>query len=312
MDAARFLEKLRFGAGREGQILHVEEIPAREARFAKLDPPLTPPLRTVLQGLEICDLYSHQARCIEESRAGNHVTVVTSTASGKTLAYTLPVLESVLADPKATALLLYPTKALAQDQLRGLLRMAELSGPLADRLRTGTYDGDTPQHTRRKLRDEGNVLLTNPDMLHSGILPYHTKWSRVLANLKFIVVDEMHAYRGIFGSNVANVLRRLRRACRHYGADPQFFLCSATIANPRELAERLVGAPVALVDEDGSPRGAKKFALWNPPFIDTGRMDRRSSNVEAHVLLTELVKERIQSICFSRARVTAELIHRYT
>jgi DEAD/DEAH box helicase domain-containing protein len=312
MDAARFLDKLRVGAGREGQILHVEEIAARQARFAKLDPPLPPPLRTVLQGLEICDLYSHQTRCIEESRAGNNVTVVTSTASGKTLAYTLPVLEAVLADPKATALLLYPTKALAQDQLRGLLRMAELSAPLADCLRTGTYDGDTPQHTRRKLRDEGNVLLTNPDMLHSGILPYHTKWSRVLANLKFVIVDEMHAYRGIFGSNVANVLRRLRRACRHYGADPQFFLCSATIANPRELGERLIGAPVALIDEDGSPRGAKKFVLWNPPFVDTGRMDRRSSNVEAHVLLTELVKERVQSICFSRARVTAELIHRYT
>lgn len=312
MNADKFLEKLRATAGAEGQMVHVEELAARPARYAKLSRPLPPALHTALQGLEICDLYSHQAQCIEEARAGNNVSVVTSTASGKTLSYTLPVLEALLEDEKATALFLYPTKALAQDQLRGLVRLADLAPAVAGRLRTGTYDGDTPQHSRRKLRDEGNVILTNPDMLHSGILPYHTKWSRLLGNLKYVVVDEVHAYRGIFGSNVANVLRRLRRACRHYGGDPRFFLCSATIANPKEFTERLLGAPVSLVDGDGSPRGSKRFVLWNPPFLDTAKMDRRSSNVEAHVLLTALVKERVQSICFSRARVTAELIHRYT
>ncbi|NNE43977.1 MAG: DUF1998 domain-containing protein, partial [Gemmatimonadetes bacterium] len=197
------------------------------------------------------------------------------------------------------------------DQLRGLRRIAELSPGVADVLRTGTYDGDTPSATRRKIRDQGNVILSNPDMLHSGILPYHAKWSRFLQNLQFVVIDEIHAYRGIFGSNVANVIRRLRRVCRHYGADPQFVLCSATIANPRDFAQTLIGDEVELVDDDGSPRGAKSFVLWNAPFIDTGKMERRSSNVEAHVLMTELVKERVQTICFSRARVTAELIHRY-
>ena len=184
--------------------------------------------------------------------------------------------------------------------------MAELSAPLADRLRTGTYDGDTPAATRRKLRDEGNVVLTNPDMLHSGILPYHAKWSRLLGNLELVVIDEIHAYRGIFGSNVANVVRRLRRACRHYGSAPQFLLCSATIANPRDHAEALIGAEVTLVDDDGSPRGAKKFVLWNPPFVDEARMDRRSSNVEAHRLFTELVKERVPTICFSRKRASSQ------
>ncbi len=312
MNAAAFLEKLRATVGAEGQIAHVEEIPERSARFEETAAPLPEPLRAALHGLGILELYVHQARCIDEARAGRNVAVVTSTASGKTLAYTLPVLEALLADEKATALFLYPTKALAQDQLRGLLRFAEHSPEIAARLRTGTYDGDTAQHTRRKLRDEGNVILTNPDMLHAGILPYHTKWSRLLGNLKFVVVDEVHAYRGIFGSNVANVLRRLRRACRHYGGDPRFVLCSATIANPKEFAERLLGGEVTLVNDDGAPRGRKRFVLWNPPHADTAKMDRRSSNVEAHELLTELVKERVQAICFSRARVTAELIFRYT
>jgi DEAD/DEAH box helicase domain-containing protein len=312
MDTTRFLDALAKCSEYAGQIAHVENIPARVARYGKLAEPLPGPLLTALQGLEICDLWTHQARAIEESRAGRNVAVVTGTASGKTLAYTLPVLERLLGRPGACALFLYPTKALAQDQLRGLLRLSELSAPIGGVLRTGTYDGDTPGATRRKLRDEGNVILTNPDMLHAGILPYHAKWSRLLGNLEFVVIDEIHAYRGIFGSNVANVVRRLRRVCRHYGAAPQFLLCSATIANPREHAEALIGAGVSLVDDDGSPRGAKKFVLWNPPFVDEARMDRRSSNVEAHRLFTELVKERVPTICFAKARVVAELIHRYT
>jgi DEAD/DEAH box helicase domain-containing protein len=312
VDTSRFFDRLRRSPAYEGQVRHIEEIPARAPHFRNPERPLPAPLNTALQGLEICDLYSHQAGCIDAVRAGRNVALVTSTASGKTLAYTLPVLEMLLADAQATALFLYPTKALAQDQLRGLKRIAELSPRVGEVLRTGTYDGDTPSHTRRKLRDEANVILTNPDMLHAGILPYHPKWSRVLGRLEFVVIDEIHAYRGIFGSNVANVLRRLRRLCRHYGSSPRFILCSATIANPAEFAQRLLGDEVTLIAEDGSPRGPKKFVLWNPPFLDTAKMERRSSNVEAHFLFTELVKERVQTICFAKARIVAELIHRYT
>jgi DEAD/DEAH box helicase domain-containing protein len=312
VEVERFLEKIERSPEYAGQLAHVEVLAERPPSHADLAEPFPAPLLTALQGLEIGRLYSHQAHCVEQARAGRNVAVVTGTASGKTLAYTLPVLERLLAEPDTTALFLYPTKALAQDQLRGLLRIAELSAGVAAVLRTGTYDGDTPATSRRKLRDEGNVILSNPDMLHSGILPYHAKWSRFLSRLRYVVVDEIHAYRGIFGSNVANVLRRLRRLCAHYDADPQFLLGSATIANPKDFAQRLVGEEVALVNEDGSPRGRKKFVLWNPPTFDTANMERRSSNVEAHWLFTELVKERVQTICFSRARVTAELIHRYT
>jgi DEAD/DEAH box helicase domain-containing protein len=312
MSITPFLEKLRHSSDYEDQIVHIEDIPARGARYGSLCAPLPDPLLTALQGLEICDLYSHQARCVEQVRAGKNVAVVTSTASGKTLSYTLPVLERLLEEPQSTAFFLYPTKALAQDQLRGLLRVAELSPRVHDILRTGTYDGDTPQGARRRLRDEGNVILTNPDMLHAGILPYHPRWSRVLQNLAFVVIDEIHAYRGIFGSNVANVIRRLRRICRHHGSNPRFVLCSATIANPAEFAGNLIGEEVSLIEEDGSPRGPKRVVLWNPPMTDNAGTSRRSSNVEAHALYAELVKERIPTICFSKARVVAELIHRYT
>ena len=311
VDVARCLHKLEASRDYDGQIAHVEEIPPREACFARPGHPLPEPLEKALQGLGVEQLYSHQVHALEEARADRNVAVVTSTASGKTLCYTLPVLESLLADPDSTALFLYPTKALAQDQLRGLLRVAELSPGVAEVLRTGTYDGDTPAHGRRKLRDSGNLVLTNPDMLHSGILPYHLKWTRFLSGLRFVVVDEIHAYRGIFGSHVANVLRRLRRVCRHHGSDPRFLLGSATLANPGEFAGRLVGEPVSLVDQDGSPRGRKSFVVWNPPFLDTAKMDRRSSHVEAQHLFSSLVADRVQTICFSRARVTAELIHRY-
>ncbi|MBZ0269927.1 DEAD/DEAH box helicase, partial [bacterium] len=312
MEAARFLEMIERMPAYEGQIVHVERIPARDGRTVELAEPLPPALREVLDGLGIGPLYVHQAQCVETARLGRNVAVVTSTASGKTLAYTLPVLERLLAEPESTALLLYPTKALAQDQLRGLVRMMDLSDGVRNVLRTGTYDGDTPASSRRKLRDEGNVILTNPDMLHSGVLPYHAKWSRFLSRLRFVVIDEIHAYRGIFGSNVANVIRRLRRICRHYGSDPVFLLGSATIANPRDFATSLVGEDVELVNDDGSPHGPRRFVLWNPPHHDGAAMERRSSNVEAHRLFTELIKARVQTICFSRARVVAELIHRYT
>ncbi len=293
------------------RVVHVERIPAREARFADPVKPLDSQWLGALREMGIDSLYSHQAEAVDAARRGEHVAIVTSTASGKTLCYNLPVLESLLEDPRATALYLYPTKALAQDQRRTLERLSSTHPDLKEGLRMGTYDGDTPPNARRKLRDNGNLILSNPDMLHSGILPRHTKWSRFFSGLRFIVVDEIHTYRGIFGSNVANVLRRLRRVVERHGGDPRFILCSATIANPREHAEKLTGLPVTLIDRDGSPRGRKTFVLWNPPTLDESKMVRRSSNVEAHELMVSLVERGIQTIAFARARVVAELVLRY-
>jgi DEAD/DEAH box helicase domain-containing protein len=307
-----FLEHIQRDRYYGDQISHVEIIPAREARFGDLARPIAPVLRGALAGAGIERLYSHQVSAIEAVRSGKNVVVVTGTASGKTLCYNIPVLEALLGDPNAKALYLFPTKALAQDQLKSLTRLAALDPALLDAVRTGTYDGDTTRHTRRKLRDEGNVILSNPDMLHAGILPYHAKWNRFFKDLRFVVIDEIHTYRGIFGSNVANVIRRLRRVCEHYGASPQFICSSATIANSKELAERLVGLPFEVVDNDGSPRGTKYFVLWNPPFLDLTKMERRSSNVEGHWLMAELIASGFQTIAFGRARVVAELIYRYT
>jgi DEAD/DEAH box helicase domain-containing protein len=293
------------------RIFHVEHIDAREAQYSAPEIPLDDRLLHALARMDIETLYSHQAEAVDAVRRGENVAVVTSTASGKTLCYNLPVLEALLKDPDATALYLYPTKALAQDQLKALERLASSHPDLGDRMRMGTYDGDTPPNARRKLRDEGNLILSNPDMLHAGILPRHTKWSRFFSNLRFVVVDEIHSYRGIFGSNVAGVLRRLRRIVRRHGSNPVFILSSATIANPQEHAERLIGLPVTLVDRDGSPRGRKTFVLWNPPTLDEAKMVRRSSNVEAHELFVALVERGIQTIAFAKARVVAELVLRY-
>jgi len=311
-DFLEFLEQLVCSPRYRGQIVHVEEIPARPAVYADLATPLPGPLQQALSQLGISQLYSHQAQAVENVRQQRHTAIVTSTASGKTLCYNLPVLETLLGDPQAKALYLFPTKALAQDQVRGLRRLAD-SHPDLDRLvRCGTYDGDTPATTRRKLRNEGNVILSNPDMLHQGILPYHSRWGSFFSDLKYVVVDEIHSYRGVFGSNVANVLRRLNRICRHYGSAPTYVMCSATIANPKELAERLIGMPVELVDNDGSPKGPKRFALWNPPYTDTAKMERRSSNEEAHDLLVSLLRRGVQTIAFARTRIVVELLYRYT
>ncbi len=292
-------------------LVHVERIPAREARTGEPEPPLPPALREALAQMGVERLYVHQAQALEAQRAGQNVVVVTGTASGKSLCYHLPVLERLLADPESTALYLFPTKALAQDQLKGLTRLASAHAALAERLAAGVYDGDTAPGTRRKLRDGANVILSNPDMLHQGILPYHAKWGRFLRNLKVVVVDEMHAYRGIFGSHVANVFRRLARVADHYGATSRWVLCSATIRNPGELAERLVGRPVTVVDQDGSPRGERLFVLWNPPHRDETRVERRSSNLEGCEWLLELLRRGAQTIVFTKSRVAAELVYRY-
>ena len=306
-----FLHKLRTDADYRGQVTCSRELPGRRARFAPLHPPLPGPLRAALEAAGIAELYTHQAAAAAAARAGKDIAVVTSTASGKTLCYNLPVIERMLDDPGANALYIFPTKALAQDQLRSLARLAEASSEIAQNVRPGTYDGDTTAYHKRKVRSAANLILTNPDMLHAGMLPCHTRWARFFQGLEFVVLDEIHTYRGIFGSNVACVLRRLQRVCRHYGARPQFICSSATIANPGELAQRLTARQVELIDDDGSPSGRKFFVFWNPPFIDKVKMERRSTNVEAQEIFCSLMRAGVQTITFTKARVVAELIYRY-
>jgi DEAD/DEAH box helicase domain-containing protein len=306
-----FLKEIVASPGYRGQVTHIADIPPRVAEFLDTSAPIAPPVADALKAIGIDKLYSHQAEAIDLVRRGENVAIVTSTASGKTLCYNIPVIESLLADPSSTALYMFPTKALAQDQLRGMGDLALRLPGQEKTVRPGTYDGDTPQYARRKLRQDANVIMTNPDMLNQGILPYHSRWSRFFSNLKYVVIDEMHTYRGIFGSNVANVIRRLRRVLKHYGADPVFILCSATIANPGELAENLIGGQVKVISRDGSPSGPKRFVLWNPPYLDNHKIERKSSNVESHELMVKLVESGIQTITFTKARVVAELILRY-
>ncbi len=255
-------------------------------------------------------LYTHQAEAVNAARRGDNVMVATSSASGKTLCYNVPVLEAMLTESGSRALYLFPTKALAQDQLRGL---QELACPhLFPMGEFATFDGDTPQMERAEIRQRARIILTNPDMLHIGILPNHHQWSRLWRHLKYVVVDEAHIYRGVFGSHVAGVLRRLRRLCHYYGAKPQFIGCSATIANPGEHVEKLAGLPFQVVDNDGSPHGGKEFVFWNPPIIDEEKSVRRSANTEAMNLLTELVSGDIRSLTFARTRRLTELIYNYS
>ncbi|HEX3045435.1 MAG TPA: DEAD/DEAH box helicase, partial [Bacillota bacterium] len=309
MDVQRFLKKLSSDQEYQNQMIAVREIAGREAVYETVNPPLPPELTRLLLKRGIEKLYSHQAQAIMELRNGHHSVVVTGTASGKSLCYLIPVLESYLSDQRTRALFLYPTKALAQDQLKGLLRLIEgMKEPLPV---SGVYDGDTPVNTRKTLRDNGHFILTNPDMLHQGILPKHPSWSNFLANLKYIVVDEIHTYRGIFGSNTANVIRRLDRLCRHYGSSPIYIGTSATINNPRQHAENLLGVPMSLVDIDGAPHGQKYFVFWNPPYLDQTKTERKSANSEGSQLMVNLIRERIPTIAFAKARVVTELIYRY-
>ena len=257
-----------------------------------------------MQGVEA--LYGHQAEAWEAAARGEHLVVTTGTASGKTLAFNLPVLDALAREPKLRALYLYPTKALAQDQLRAL---GSLRLP---RLRAAIYDGDTPSDRRSQVRKWANLILSNPDMLHVGVLPHHDRWGDVLSNLAYVIVDEAHVYRGVFGSHVANVLRRLRRLARVYGADPQFLLASATIANPGELGARLLGVETTVVGDDAAPRAERTIALWNPPLTDEELGLRASALGEASKLLAELVSRGLRTLCFAKSRRAAELIHRFT
>ncbi|NLN78375.1 MAG: DEAD/DEAH box helicase [Armatimonadetes bacterium] len=304
MDASAFLESTEASSEYRHQIACVRRIPARSATYGELIPPVTGQTGDALQGLGINRLYSHQARAIQSVRDGENIVVVTGTASGKTLCYNIPVIEALELDSKARALYIFPTKALAQDQL-GKINLYGLPN-----IRAATYDGDTPRKERPFIKAMCNIVLTNPDMLHLGILPYHTTWADLFRNLKYIVIDEVHTYRGVFGAHVANVIRRLRRIAQQYGSSPQFVCASATVSEPGKLIEDLTGCEARVIDHDGSPVGEKLFVFWNPPLI-ADKNERRSANSEAVSLLTRLVESGIRSIVFTKARKTAELILRY-
>ena len=286
------------------ELAYLTTEPPREPRTAPLPVDLHPQLRAALARQGIEQLYAHQAETWTAARAGGHVMITTGTASGKTLAFNLPVLDALATQPKNRALYLYPTKALAQDQARAL---SELAVP---GVRTAIYDGDTPQEQRPQIRKGANLILTNPDMLHIGVLPRHDLWADVLHNLRFVVIDEAHVYRGVFGSHVANVLRRLRRLARIYGADPQFIFASATIANPGELAHSLLGETAKVVGDDAAPRAERTIALWNPELLDAELGLRASALGDAARLLAAFVQRDLRTICFAKSRKAAELIHR--
>jgi len=310
MDVDRFLDEIRSGPDYADQAAYVRRVAARDATYGATSQPLTPPQRAMLAAAGIERLYSHQARALDAVRRGEDVLIVTGTASGKSLCYLLPVLEMLGRNPDARAMMLFPTKALSQDQFRTLSR-AQAAAGLGDRL-AGVYDGDTPSATRRKLRDGASVLITNPDMLHAALMPQHGRWHAVLSNLELLVLDELHVYSGIFGANMANLLRRFWRLCEHYGSRPQVISCSATVGNPAELAEGLTGRPVTVIDADGSPRGRRTYVFWNPPRVRGGHWrSRRSANVEAHDLMACLVQRGMATITFSKAKMSAEMIHRY-
>ena len=341
MDIRELLALLRADRDFMRRVAAWERLPARPARTAPFPAPLDSRLAAALESRGIESLYTHQAQAIEAVGRGEHIAVVTSTASGKTLCYNLPVLTAMLRDPAATALYLFPTKALAQDQLANL---HELIGALGANISAQTYDGDTPKDRRRSTRNAqsaGGIVITNPDMLHTGILPHHTQWAALFEHLRFIVLDELHTYRGVFGSHLANVIRRLTRIAAFYGSNPQFICCSATIANPLELAQKLLDLPfrhseprsgeeslartaetlrsaqgdirsnLTLIDDDGAPRGEKHFILINPPMVDRELGQRRSYTLEARDVAARFLSAGIQTIVFARARLTAEVLLTY-
>jgi DEAD/DEAH box helicase domain-containing protein len=287
------------------RVVHVHLLEATAGRSGSISRPLPQPLEQALRRQGIGLLYIQQAQALEAVRRGENVVVVSGTASGKTLCYNLPVLESILTNPYTTAFYLFPTKALARDQQEKLNELG-----LFPQVRFGVYDGDTPQQERASIRRGSHIILTNPDMLHVGILPNHSSWASFLRKLRYVVVDEMHAYRGVFGSHVALILRRLRRLAELYGARPQFILTSATVGNPLETAQALTGLPCTLIQEDGAPRPQRYFVLWNPPIIGQN-YERLSTNMESAAIMAALAEAGWSTLVFARARVTTELILRY-
>ncbi|OFW59421.1 MAG: hypothetical protein A2W01_08995 [Candidatus Solincola sediminis] len=301
------LDEMVRDKGDRNRMTHVEVIPARKATYVDLPKDLDPGLAEALDRLKVKKLYPHQAQALDLVSKGANVMISTGTASGKSLCYHLPVYKELLENPSSRAIYIFPTKALAQDQLRSLNVLQ------AGRVKSATYDGDTPADLRSWIRREAQIVLTNPDMLHYGILPNHRLWGKFFSHLRYVVLDEAHVARGIFGSHVAQVLRRLRRICALYGSRPQFLFTSATIANPGEHAGKLAGLEVDAVEDDYSPRGRKVFALWNPPDILSmaGGEIHRSSNLETAQLLSRLMRQGVRTIAFSRSRKAAELIYGY-
>jgi DEAD/DEAH box helicase domain-containing protein len=295
-------------ANPESPVRAIRHQPATEGQFEDIPETLAAPLHLALTKRGISRLYTHQAQALRHADAGRNVVVVTPTASGKTLCYNLPVLNRLLSDPGARAMYLFPTKALAEDQLQEFQSSLDAMG---SELRAFTYDGDTPQDARRAIRERANVVLTNPDMLHAGILPHHTKWAKAFENLRYIVIDELHSYRGVYGSHLANVLRRLKRVCEFYGSSPQFVCCSATIANPKELAEALTGASFELVDRNGAPSGDKYVVFYNPPVVNRALGIRRSYLNETRRLARELLDRGQQTLVFANSRLATELLLTY-
>ncbi len=309
MDLAQLIEHMRHSPMFQQRITAWHDMPARPARTAPFPLWVNPHLVSALRARGIHELYTHQREAVDAVHRGEHVVVVTPTASGKTLCYNLPVLNTILEDPNARALYLFPTKALAQDQLANLY---SLTTELNRDIKTYTYDGDTPPSARKAIRTAGHIVVSNPDMLHTGILPHHTKWVRLFENLKYVVIDELHNYRGVFGSHVANVMRRLLRVCEFYGSRPQFICASATIANPQELARQLTGMPeVTLIDDSGAPQGPKTFVFYNPPVVNRELGLRRSSLLEATDIASQLLANDIQTVVFARTRMSAEILLSY-
>ncbi|HTR38755.1 MAG TPA: DEAD/DEAH box helicase [Bryobacteraceae bacterium] len=301
----RFRERM---ADPDSPIRAIRHQPARDGDYTEIPESAAPVLREALIARGIPRLYTHQADAFELCTAGKNVVVVTPTASGKTLCYNLPILQRLIDDPNARALYLFPTKALAEDQLHEFQAAVDAMG---SEIRAFTYDGDTPQDARRAIRERANVVLTNPDMLHSGILPHHTKWAKAFENLRYVVIDELHYYRGVYGSHLANVLRRLRRICEFYGSQPQFICCSATIANPKELAEALAEQPFALVDRNGAPSGEKYFVFYNPPVVNRQLGIRRSYLQETRRIATEFIERGQQTLVFANSRLATEILLKY-
>jgi DEAD/DEAH box helicase domain-containing protein len=294
--------------GTEPVLAALRHFPARAAELVPFPPDLHPRLRESFAKRGIESLYSHQREAFDLAAAGKSLVVVTPTASGKTLCYNLPVLDRILKDPDCRALYLFPTKALSQDQLAELSATIET---LDAEIGTFTYDGDTPQDARRAIRSRAHIVVTNPDMLHKGILPHHTKWVKLFENLRYVIVDELHTYRGVYGSHVANIFRRLSRLCRFYGSDPQFLCSSATIGNPKELAEALVERDMTLVEKSGAPRGDRYFAIYNPPVVNRQLGIRKSAVNSARDVALSFLHKGLQTIVFAPSRLTTEVLVTY-
>ena len=301
------IDKLRADTGFMANVAAWHAIPATPASFADLPRDISPEISTALKARGITQLYTHQREAYDAAKRGEDVVVVTPTASGKTLCYNLPILQRIVEDNDARALYIFPTKALASDQMAELHEFIEAAGV---EVKTYTYDGDTPPAARRAIRQAGHVTVTNPDMLHSGILPFHTKWVKLFENLRYVVIDEIHAYRGVFGSGLANVMRRLLRLCAFYGSNPQFICCSATIHNPKELAEEICGRSFTMIDQSGAPQGARHLVFYNPPVVNAQLGIRQSALDATRSIAKRLVRDNVQTIVFGRSRLAVEVMLR--